>query len=408
MNQKQSAISSLDYTGFEKTHTLRSIFQVAVNLGLPLAVWRAPHQKEVNLMVSFSSAQEVERPDLETSEKGFIFSPFNPKSNATLFIKSDFHVSFDFDEVIQHEDLTSEENVLQAKFFIQLKEQLKKPEEKLNYHVKDQEKKGADIDYKDLVQLGIDAIKNNEFQKVVPARSKAISLNVDFDLITKYLQLCDAYANAFVSIVSMPETGTWLGATPELLLEVNHSQFKTVALAGTQRRDIAKPISDTAWTQKEIEEQALVSRYIINCFKKIRLREYEEKGPKTIIAGNLLHLKTEFEVNMKETNFPELGTVMLELLHPTSAIAGMPKEDALNFIQQHEGFDRSFYSGYLGPVQNEQKTSIFVNLRCMELLENSAILYAGAGVTVDSVAEKEFEETEMKFNTLLNILNSQS
>ncbi|KOF03745.1 hypothetical protein OB69_05525 [Roseivirga seohaensis subsp. aquiponti] len=408
MNQKQSAISSLDFTGFEKTHTLRSIFQVAVNLGLPLAVWRAPHQKEVNLMVSFSSAQEVERPDLETCEKGFIFSPFNPKSSATLFIKSDFHVSFDFDEVIQHEDLTSEENVLQAKFFIQLKEQLKKPEEKLNYHVKDQEKKGADIDYKDLVQLGIDAIKNNEFLKVVPARSKVISLNDGFDLITKYLQLCDAYANAFVSIVSMPETGTWLGATPELLLEVNHSQFKTVALAGTQRRDIAKSISDTAWTQKEIEEQALVSRYIINCFKKIRLREYEEKGPKTIIAGNLLHLKTEFEVNMKETNFPELGTVMLELLHPTSAIAGMPKEAALNFIQQHEGFDRSFYSGYLGPVQNEQKTSIFVNLRCMELLENSAILYAGAGVTVDSVAEKEFEETEMKFNTLLNILNSQS
>tara|TARA_A100000171_G_scaffold52611_1_gene71905 strand:- start:4871 stop:6097 length:1227 start_codon:yes stop_codon:yes gene_type:complete len=408
MNQKQSAISSLDFTGFEKTHTLRSIFQVAVNLGLPLAVWRAPHQKEVNLMVSFSNAQEVERPDLETSEKGFIFSPFNPKSSATLFIKSDFHVSFDFDEVIQHENLTSQENMLHAKFFMQLKEQLKKPEEKLNYHVKDQEKKGADLDYKDLVQLGIDAIKNNEFQKVVPARSKAISLNVDFDLITKYLQLCDAYANAFVSIVSMSETGTWLGATPELLLEVNHSQFKTVALAGTQRRDIAKSISDTTWTQKEIEEQALVSRYIINCFKKIRLREYEEKGPKTIIAGNLLHLKTEFEVNMKETNFPELGTVMLELLHPTSAIAGMPKEAALNFIQQHEGFDRSFYSGYLGPVQNEQKTSIFVNLRCMQLLENNAILYAGAGVTEDSVAEKEFEETEMKFNTLLNILNSQS
>lgn len=408
MNQKQSAISSLDFTGFEKTHTLRSIFQVAVNLGLPLAVWRAPHQKEVNLMVSFSNAQEVERPDLETSEKGFIFSPFNPKSSATLFIKSDFHVSFDFDEVIQHENLTSQENMLHAKFFMQLKEQLKKPEEKLNYHVKDQEKKGADLDYKDLVQLGIDAIKNNEFQKVVPARSKAISLNVDFDLITKYLQLCDAYANAFVSIVSMSETGTWLGATPELLLEVNHSQFKTVALAGTQRRDIAKSISDTAWTQKEIEEQALVSRYIINCFKKIRLREYEEKGPKTIIAGNLLHLKTEFEVNMKETNFPELGTVMLELLHPTSAIAGVPKEAALNFIQQNEGFDRSFYSGYLGPVQNEQKTSIFVNLRCMQLLENNAILYAGAGVTEDSVAEKEFEETEMKFNTLLNILNSQS
>tara|TARA_R110001592_G_scaffold14600_4_gene65050 strand:+ start:748 stop:1974 length:1227 start_codon:yes stop_codon:yes gene_type:complete len=408
MNQKQSATSSLDFSGYEKTHALRSIFQAAVNLELPLAVWRSPHQKEMNLMLSFSKVQEVERPDLETSDKGFIFSPFDPKSGATLFIKSDFHVSFDFDEIIQHEDLTSSEDALQSEFIKKVKQELNKQEGKVNYHIKDQTITEANLDYKDLVQLGVDAIKNNEFQKVVPARSKSISLNVDFDLITKYLQLCDAYTNAFISIVSTPETGTWLGATPELLLEVNHSQFKTVALAGTQKRDIEKPISDTAWTQKEIEEQALVSRYIINCFKKIRLREYNEKGPKTIIAGNLLHLKTEFEVNMKETNFPELGTVMLELLHPTSAIAGMPKEAALNFIHQHEGFDRSFYSGYLGPVQIEQKTSIFVNLRCMQLLEDSAILYAGAGVTEDSVAQKEFEETEMKFNTLLNILNSES
>ncbi|WP_323756168.1 chorismate-binding protein [Roseivirga sp.] len=407
MNQKQSATSSLDFSGYEKTHALRSIFQAAVNLELPLAVWRSPHQRKINLTVSFSKVKEVERPDLETSDKGFIFSPFDPKSGATLFIKSDFHVSFDFDEIIQHEHLTSSEDAHQTEFLESIKQQLNKPKEKVNYHVKDQVITEVDLEYKDLVQLGVDAIKNNDFQKVVPARSKTISLNDNFDLITKYLQLCDAYANAFVSIVSTSETGTWLGATPELLLEVNHSQFKTVALAGTQKRDIDKPISDTAWTQKEIEEQALVSRYIINCFKKIRLREYEEKGPKTVIAGNLLHLKTEFEVNMKETNFPELGTVMLELLHPTSAIAGMPKAASLNFIQQHEGFDRSFYSGYLGPVQTEKQTSIFVNLRCMQLLENKAILYAGAGVTEDSVAQKEFEETEMKFNTLLNILNSE-
>lgn len=408
MNQKQSATSLLDFSRYEKSHALKSIFQAAINMELPLAIWRLPHQKEINLMVSFSKIQEIKRPDLETSEKGFIFSPFDTQNGATLFIKSDFHLSFDFNEIIQHKDITNHKDTLRTEFLKEVKHQINKEEGKLSYHVNSQNLSEAELDYRDLVQLGIDAIKDNEFQKVVPARSKTISLRHDFDLVAKYLQLCEAYPNAFVSIVSMPETGTWLGATPELLLEVDHSEFKTVALAGTQRRDVNKPISDTAWTQKEIEEQALVSRYIINCFKKIRLREYNEKGPKTTIAGNLLHLKTEFEVNMKETNFPELGTVMLELLHPTSAVAGMPREASISFIQKHEGIDRSFYAGYLGPVQNDQKTSIFVNLRCMQLLEDSAVLYAGAGVTEDSVPQKEFEETEMKFNTLLNILNSPS
>ncbi|MGW8123700.1 chorismate-binding protein [Roseivirga echinicomitans] len=405
MNQKQSATSTLDFSGYEKSHALKSIFQAAINMELPLAIWRMPHQQEINLIISFSKVQEIARPDLETSAKGFVFAPFNTENNATLFIKSDFHLSFDFDEIIEHKELNSEDKI-RTKYLKEVRLLLDSQTSELTYHVNQSSISEADIEYIDLVRMGIEAIKNNAFQKVVPARTKTISLQHDFDLITKYLQLCEAYPNAFVSIVSMPKTGTWLGATPELLLEVNHSEFKTVALAGTQKRDLDKAISDTAWTQKEIEEQAMVSRYVINCFKKIRLREYIENGPKTIIAGNLLHLKTEFEVNMNETNFPELGTVMLELLHPTSAVAGMPKEACMAFLEKHEGIDRSFYAGYFGPVQNEQKTSIFVNLRCMQLLEDNAILYAGAGVTEDSVAEKEFEETEMKFNTLLNILNS--
>ena len=146
----------------------------------------------------------------------------------------------------------------------------------------------------------------------------------------------------------------------------------------------------------------MVSRFIINCFKKIRLREFTEKGPKTAKAGNLLHLKTVFEVNMDETNFAELPTVMLDLLHPTSAVAGMPKEPAIDFINKHEGLDRGFYSGFLGPVGMDNSTHVFVNLRCMQLFKDHVRLYAGAGVTEDSDPEKEYLETEMKCNTLLN------
>ena len=121
-------------------------------------------------------------------------------------------------------------------------------------------------------------------------------------------------------------------------------------------------------------------------------------------AGNLIHLKTEFSVDMEKVSYPLLGTAMLDLLHPTSAICGMPMKAAAQFLKDREGFDRSYFSGYLGPSNIENKTSLFVNLRCMQILKNKAILYAGAGVTEDSDPESEWNETEMKFQTLLNVI----
>jgi len=204
--------------------------------------------------------------------------------------------------------------------------------------------------------------------------------------------------------VSSSETGTWLGASPELLVSVANNKFKTVALAGTLPYLPDVNIKSVAWTQKEIEEQALVCRYIISCFKKIRLREYEEQGPKTTVAGNVMHLKTEYEVDMQATNFPQLGSVMLKLLHPTSAVCGMPLDKALEFLKENEGYQRQFYSGYLGPVNINKESQIFVNLRCMQIFAEKIRLYAGAGVTADSIAEQEWTETEMKMLNLQKII----
>src|SRR5690606_1705120 len=150
--------------------------------------------------------------------------------------------------------------------------------------------------------------------------------------------------------------------------------------------------------------QALVERYVISCFKKIRLREYEEHGPRTVVAGNLVHLKSEFSVDMKATNFPQLGSVMLRLLHPTSAVCGMPLEPALRFLKESEGYDREFYAGYLGPTNINGNIDVFVNLRCMKIQGDHAVLFAGAGITADSEPSLELKETEMKFQTLLNVV----
>ena len=408
MNRNEEFTLELELQGIELSLAFKSILNASVKKYLPIAIWKQPHQNEINVMISFEKAIEVSRLDLEQTEKGFVVSPFHNHDHPTLFLKSDVHFTFGSKGMSYQTSLKKGNDSSISEFFKEVQGFIKAKNTRASHYYLDNQSLSKTSTYEQIVKNAVQAIINGAFIKVVPARTKHIPISADFDLIEKYLKLTEAYPNAFVSLISMPETGTWLGATPELLLEVDKSIFKTVALAGTQKRNLDKNISETAWTQKEIEEQAMVSRYIIDCFKKIRLRDFKEKGPKTTIAGNLLHLKTEFEVNMDETNFPELGTVMLELLHPTSAIAGMPKEPALAFLLQNEGFERSYYSGFLGPVQIEDKTNLYVNLRCMQLLKESAILYAGAGVTEDSIPEKELEETELKFNTLLNILNTEN
>jgi isochorismate synthase len=266
---------------------------------------------------------------------------------------------------------------------------------------------GAENHFRTAVDRAVAAIREGRFQKVVLSRQKKVPLPKDFDQMQTYLRLCRHYPLAFVSLVSVPGHGTWMGASPEILVSVDRLRiFRTMALAGTQPYlpDVAP--SQVAWTQKEIEEQALVSRYIINCFKQIRLREFEEDGPKTVVAGNLMHLRTDFQVDTQATGFPQLGTVMLGLLHPTSAVCGMPKEAALHFIRENEGYDRAFYSGYLGPVNLEGESHLYVNLRCSQWLENGALLYAGAGITANSVAEKEWRETELKCQTMYQVLGA--
>lgn len=335
---------------------------------------------------------------IEESKPGFILAPFT-KSEKKVFLSADHHFIFRGQEVILNRGHV---------FSLSDSETDKTPEFYFNPETFQEDTSSYDdtaIQYKRLVSDCIFHIRNGKFEKVVPTRRKRINFPDGKDLIKFFCDLCDQYSNAMVSLVSTPVSGTWVGATPEILLSINQNKiFRTVALAGTQPYNPDIPIDKVSWTQKEIEEQALVERYIISCFKKIRLREFEETGPKTFRAGNLLHLRSDFSVSMNEVRYPNLGTVMLNLMHPTSAVCGMPLEPATDYLLRQEGYNRAFYTGFLGPVQLEQETSLFVNLRCMKWEKNQAWLYAGAGVTSDSIPELEYRESEMKMETLHRLI----
>jgi isochorismate synthase len=266
----------------------------------------------------------------------------------------------------------------------------------------------TEAEYRQLVRQGVAAIEAKAVVKVVSSRAARRPLPAGFDPLVAFWELCQKYERAFVSLVSVPGVGTWLGASPEVLAEVTaDGLFHTMALAGTQPLLPGLAPQDAIWRQKEIEEQALVGRYIVSCFKQLRLREYHETGPRTAVAGELLHLRSDFEVDLK--NVPaasSLGTDMLRLLHPTSAVGGMPKVAALDFLARHEGYDRAYYSGFLGPVNVTAPgvSRLFVNLRCLQVRAAEAILYAGTGLTVDSDPAREWQETEYKMRTVAAVL----
>ncbi|QSE96841.1 isochorismate synthase [Fulvivirga lutea] len=366
------------------------------NININFAFWKEPKSSEINLIVDFNQTNLISDIDLETSESGFLFAPFN-NSKEKVFIKRELHIQWNSDAISVNCEGKSSES------FIEYLHNFEDTEYN-EFHLRPDTE--TSDNYKSLVEESVNEIKAGKLVKVVPSRSRKITFDGRFNYGQYFNQLVSNYPTAFISLTYTSKSGIWIGATPELLIQVENDIFKTVSLAGTQSFNENQTLADTAWTQKEIEEQALVSRYIINCFKKIRLREFDEHGPKTVKAGNLIHLKTEFTVNMKETNFPELGTTMLKLLHPTSAVCGMPLKAAEEFLLAKEGYDREFYSGYLGPVNIGGRTAQFVNLRCFKIEDNCITFFAGAGVTEDSNPEKEWEETELKMNTLLNVIKS--
>ena len=393
-----------------KSPKVQNLWKIALSEGFPIALWQLPKTTEKQLIIDLSGRASRMKVDLEEMPAGFVMCPFQGES---LFIKNDLYYCFDADNQ-QVNNTTIEQEVFEKQYLEYAEEEIKEEKSTQIHPDFNTEEKNFgrynEMLFAEMVSNAITSIENGEVQKVVLSRTKNITLPDTFEVIEAFKKLCVAYPNAFVSLVYLPEYQCfWLGATPETLVSMDkEGKFKTMSLAGTQSAidENGENLSagEIRWSHKEIEEQAFVSRYIIECFKKIRLREYHESGPKTVQAGNLMHLRTDYMVDTQALNFPQLGTVMVELLHPTSAVCGMPKVPALRIIAEQELHDREFYSGFLGPVNMQEESYLFVNLRTMKIVGNAATFYAGCGITEDSNPVKEWYETEMKIETLMRVI----
>lgn len=247
--------------------------------------------------------------------------------------------------------------------------------------------------FENLVAKGIEAIKQGEFDKVVLSRK--IVLKEQISIVESFQNMISAYPTAFRYLFCHPKIGLWMGATPEQLVKINQNQFETVALAGTQLYS-----ENVIWATKEIEEQQFVTNYIITKVKD-KVSQLIVSDVKTVKAGNLAHLKS-FISGELTTDFQ--ANDLIKALHPTPAVCGLPKENAIDFILKNEGYNRKYYAGFLGEYNNDNQTDLFVNLRCLEVDNDVVNIYVGCGITKDSYSEKEFIETENKSMTMRNVL----
>jgi len=240
----------------------------------------------------------------------------------------------------------------------------------------------------------IEIIKENNLPKLVLSRRKIFNDFTEIDLKESFNNLCRNYPNAFKYLFFDGET-SWMGAFSEVLGKFNKSthEFETMSIAGTI------PVSEE-WTEKEIEEQKPVSSYIRNILAKfVTLSEVEESETYDHISGNIKHLKTDFKIKI---NPEDLDSIIQEL-HPTPAVCGIPKDFCREVIEKVEKFPRELYAGYI-KIETEDYIQYFVNLRCARLYKNSVHLFVGGGITAQSNPEKEWNETELKSEAVLKNL----
>lgn len=240
--------------------------------------------------------------------------------------------------------------------------------------------------YKKYFEEGVKAIRSGQLKKIVLSIRQ--TENTDSFSVSGFLTtLRQSYPEAFVYLFYIPNQEFWIGASPELLLETQYPFQRTVALAGTIKD--APTLRD--WPAKEREEHEFVE-WFFN--EKLEGHSFRKEGPQPVKAGPVYHLKSDYFLNIEGQPFNPFD------LHPGPALSGYPVPESMELLRILEPSPRRYYTGFLGPVWKEGQSQFYINLRCLEVLQDQLTLYAGGGLTIDSDLDDEWMEIQHKLSTL--------
>ncbi len=327
---------------------------------LPVVAFRKPDSAEVEV---YFQKNDTLYTATDWSQKGFVFAPFL-KEETTVFIPKEESTTF----IFQGEKGTTNAG-----------------EKAINPTL---------TNHLEMVAKAVECIKTSNLEKVV--LSQVLKKPLETDPVELFKRLLLHYPSAFVYLWYHPKVGMWLGATPETLMQMKGTTFQTMSLAGTKSKETN---THPKWSAKEYEEQSIVTAHMESVLQA--LADLEIGETKTVSAGRLWHLQTEIRGRLKSGVRP---SEIVALLHPTPAVCGTPVKKALDFINEYEPHQRSFYTGFLGIVEAQDELELFVNLRCVQLVDKEAHIYVGGGITKDSVPEEEWKELLHKAQTMVSVL----
>lgn len=366
----------------ETTHC--RVIDELIRGGRAFAMYRLPGEEAPRfVMQSEGSVRQVSSIEALNGQKGFVIAPFRVSGECPIvLIQPDV---FSLEEVgfLDADDADGTDS-------FELRSQLS-PCDSRELRLKE---------YADCFDLFIDALRQKTFDKLVLSRSLMLPKPEAFLPAAAFYKACQRYVHSYVYLCYTPQTGVWLGSTPEIILSGEQGAWNTVALAGTQSLQNGELPQE--WDDKNREEQRYVSAYIRRQLLSLGIHA-TENGPYPAFAGALSHLKTDFRFALSGNG--QLGD-LLNVLHPTPAVCGLPKEEACRFIQENEGYDRRYYSGFIGWIHPGGRTDLYVNLRCMHIGSDLLTLYAGGGLLPSSDLQDEWQETEKKLQTMLGLIDN--
>lgn len=260
--------------------------------------------------------------------------------------------------------------------------------------------------YPQAVGRALDAIGQGDYEKIVLARGIELEADRPWQPLDTLNRLRERFAGCFTFSFGGGGACSFIGATPERLLQIRDGHLLTEAIAGSAPRgttagEDAKHARALLESAKDLHEHVCVRDSILRRLARVGVAGRAEPQPQLLLLANVQHLRTRIEAEVGES--VHLLDILPEM-HPTPAVGGSPREKAVPRIAELEQIERGLYAGVVGWFNHLNEGEMIVGIRSALIQGKSARLYAGAGIVEGSDPEKEAKETEMKLSALLDVL----
>jgi menaquinone-specific isochorismate synthase len=264
------------------------------------------------------------------------------------------------------------------------------------------------IDFEEGVTAALQQVNSGQLHKVVLADVMDVVVPQPVNVVRSLQTLRQNHPDCTVFSVGNGKGQSFIGASPERLLSITNHQLTTEALAGSAPRStvygIDQQLAQTLLSsKKERYEHQVVVEFILEQLRSLDLTPQYATSPQILQLLHIQHLHTPIRAALN----PQQGVQPLDILaklHPTPAVAGVPRQAACDFIRQHETFERGLYTAPLGWIDTDGNSEFIVGIRSALIDGCKARLYAGAGIVAGSEPAKELAEIKLKLQTLLNAL----